>query len=354
MQPQSLDSVSIIELDINGDVLMTWMFPSVSEELASVMVERSLLATDDGDGVGDHSGDGNGDGTVFRFAKHRGDWHYSCTIRKGLPSTTLPAVERLCVCSTSSRFNPEKHFALLRLLSAAYAETGEPMGVLQGFLAANTEGRYKGWKAASFDDRRVALEGTSLRAVVRTFGQASVLLWCAMLLKKRVLVHGSRWADLQKIVRALPQLAWHRQDWGILRPMVQLSSEAQLKDLASAGVYVAATTDNAARGREDLYDLFVDVSSRTIVVAPEAKSDFALDTALRGIATKMVASAADEAQDDQALIKVAAKQTKEYLVGLRKISGGGKLTQEVLAAKFKGKPRLQTFFYNLGCAEKMT
>eukprot|EP00941_MAST-03F_sp_MAST-3F-sp1_P003826 g3826.t1 len=335
-----MDSISIIELDTNGDTLLTWSFPSVSDDLAIIFLERCALS-----GV-------NSD-VPFKFAKYKGTWHYTYRNESDLPSSSLPKVDRFCVCSTSDTFNPEKHFDLLKCMASIYCTSGTPTKVLQAFLAANTKGTFQNWSSADYDDKRAVLQGCSLKEVVALFGQASVLLWCGMILKKRVVVFGERWGRVQRIARALPQLAWHRQDCGILRPLLQLTP-MQLKDLKYSGVYVAACTDSSIKAREDLFDLLVDVPARSITVAEAAKSDFALDSIHKGIAKKMFQLAADPESTDQQLIKVIAVQTSEYLAGLKKICNGKKLTQEIVSSKFLQKPRLQTFFFNLGLAEGMT
>ena len=51
-----------------------------------------------------------------------------------------------------------------------------------------------------------------------------VTLWSALLTKKRVLVYSSNVVELLKIVRALPLLVFHRQNWDVLRPIVVRNS----------------------------------------------------------------------------------------------------------------------------------
>ena len=56
--------------------------------------------------------------------------------------------------------------------------------------------------------------------------------------------------------RTLPLFVWHRQNWNIIYPWLELE-EKELSDLSSHGTYVAGFTDPAIEGRTDLYDLFV-------------------------------------------------------------------------------------------------
>lgn len=56
--------------------------------------------------------------------------------------------------------------------------------------------------------------------------------------------------------RTLPLFVWHRRNWDIVYPWVELE-DSELTDLSMHGSYVAGFTDPAIEGRTDLYDLFV-------------------------------------------------------------------------------------------------
>lgn len=102
------------------------------------------------------------------------------------------------------------------------------------------------------------------------FGVESILLYNALLLKKKVAVYSP---DLQTVLdvcrsvwrlnailinllinRTLPQFVWHRQNWNIVYPNMGLD-ENEIETLKTS--YVAGFTDPAIEGHEDLYDIFV-------------------------------------------------------------------------------------------------
>ena len=56
--------------------------------------------------------------------------------------------------------------------------------------------------------------------------------------------------------RTLPLLVWHRQNWNIVYPNVDLN-DLELDDLATRSTYIAGFTDTAIEGRTELYDLFI-------------------------------------------------------------------------------------------------
>jgi len=56
--------------------------------------------------------------------------------------------------------------------------------------------------------------------------------------------------------RTLPLFVWHRQNWNIVFPLVDLT-EMELADLTSHGTYVAGFTDATVEARTELYDVFI-------------------------------------------------------------------------------------------------
>lgn len=135
----------------------------------------------------------------------------------------------------------------------------------------------------------------TLPDAVRVLGGDAIILWIAMLLKKRVFVHSTKLSELLRFVRCCPklhilrvqsvasvrlapaELCTHfalsyimrggikairqRHRWGFFRSADVLNSQ-ELADLQSAGVYVAGFTDSSARGLSTLFDVFVDCRCR--------------------------------------------------------------------------------------------
>lgn len=106
----------------------------------------------------------------------------------------------------------------------------------------------------------------------------------------------------------------------MLRPFVNLSNELELTDLTRTGVYVAGVTDESCQTRKDLYDLYIDVPTKTftfggtatsVVGTNEKPNDFNLTKFHRTTAETFLAAA--EKETDQGVIKIVAQQTKEFL-----------------------------------------
>lgn len=59
------------------------------------------------------------------------------------------------------------------------------------------------------------------------------------------------------------------QDWSIVRPYVAFD-ETELAELMTSGVYVAGFTDARIATREDVYDVLLNISERSVNVADHA------------------------------------------------------------------------------------
>lgn len=70
-----------------------------------------------------------------------------------------------------------------------------------------------------------------LADVTKLFGPEMVLLWSALLMKKRVVVYSEKLTVLLRVIRALPLLVSYRQNWSILRPLVTLQGDLEIADL---------------------------------------------------------------------------------------------------------------------------
>jgi len=352
MQELSSDTVCIIEKDTNSDVLLTWTYPSIEEDMESILISRSNLSYE----------------TIplqFTFSKYKNSWVYIFShVNEHTDSTPL-ALKRVAVfsiCLLKNSFYPEKFAALCKLMALVYAKSGDPTILLQCHLSLLTRGMFDGGPLGKFvdseyDPRRAFLV-TSLKDIIRMFGEDSVLLWVAFLTKKRVVVYADKLGVLLKLIRGLPLLVWHRQNWNILRPFVTMSSQ-ELTDLTSAGVYCAGFIDPAVKSQQSLYDIFVDVNARSITVPTHAKDDFALGAYHQDLANYLVSMCDDNEINDQALIKGLALKTKDLLTkldGLRVEDPDDHqryITMEGLQ-QVRLPPNMAPFLYAVASAEGLT
>jgi len=206
---------------------------------------------------------------------------------------------------------------------------------------------------ADFDNRRAAI--SPLKEMFDTFGLETIVVWVAILLKKRIFVYSDKLIDLLALVRSFPLLgSWHRQNMDILRPYMGLT-ELELKDLSTTGVYVAGFTDSQCINHKEFYDLYVDIPGRSYVIGDHCKNDFLLSKFHKDLAEGFLACA--NKQTDQSLIKEIALKTKELTNNLQSLKtkheDGVYITLEELSMR-KLPPNMDRFLFNVAIAEGMT
>lgn len=315
----ALSACAIIEKDTNSEVMLTWTYPSVAPALKPILVNRSRL---------------EGDVVQFSFSRFEQQWIYMFTTvlheekSKGslLESEEeeertgpLPRVNAFTICLLSKEFNPELHGRLAALFARCYSSSGSPIDLLKGYLSVLTRGSCtlttgegeEEFEAAQYD-RRSALLATPLKDVMAMLGMEGVLVWSALMMRKRVILYCDRLSVLLKIIRALPLFVSHRQDWDILRPFVNID-DAEIEEMKKAGVYCAGFTDNAVFSRTDLYDVFVDVNNRSVSVSEAAKGDFRMGSFHKDMATWMVTASEDPDVSNQQIVKELSGRTKGFL-----------------------------------------
>ena len=134
-------------------------------------------------------------------------------------------------------FNPERYLALAQVMAKVYAASGQPTQLLECYLSVFTTQKValggvrfqvvracfpvglsprpqclqETWAKAKYDDRMALVAGSVLPTLFRAFGEQAVLLWNAMLLRKRVIVYAESLKEVLPVVRTLPQFVWHRQ-----------------------------------------------------------------------------------------------------------------------------------------------
>jgi hypothetical protein len=244
---------------------------------------------------------------------------------------------------------------LQQLLGEQYKQTSDPTKVLEAYLSVFTTGEYTlrgtSWRASDWKDERAYITTgmVSLKDIVTMLGVEAVVLWNAIVLKKRICVLCDNVQRLLAVTRVLPQLAWHRQDWSIVRPYVTFA-EAELTELMTSGVYVAGFTDARIATREDVYDVLLNISERSVNVADHAADEMKMGQLHRDVVASLVQAA--ESGGEQDVLKAVARKTKEVSDELHRLadSNGGKIPEQLLAAKNVG-PTMLRFYMRFALAE---
>ncbi|ETV68733.1 hypothetical protein, variant 1 [Aphanomyces astaci] len=254
---RSLAWVALLQKVDRRQLEATWMYPNVPKDHLHVLLHRVNVDAPRPD--------------VF-FVKYQDTWVYV-----GRPSVVAGDA---VVVVASKCFDPEKYAALLDVLADEYVAAGSsPLALVRVYLALFTTGQYANpnTHVSPFEwNKNQAMApyiptSVTLDTFVSMFqSDDSAIVWLAILAKKRVVVTSDNIPDLLQLTRCLPQFAWHRQDWAILRPFTRGTS-AEVADLCASGVYIAGMLHSDLHPTTSssplLYDVLVDVPTRTVTVA---------------------------------------------------------------------------------------
>ncbi len=282
--------------------------------------------------------------------KYKSDWIY---IFKRPVTANVAKVKESSVCLVSKLFHPERFEALAGVLFEQYAPALDPTKVLEGFLSVFTTGLYKSYDGASFNAVDPYLAVSSIRDIFSNLGMETVILWNAVILKKRILVIADSADKIVNIIRTIPQFAFHRKDWSILRPRVNNDQE-HIDDLTSAGVYVAGSCDNALSSRSDLFDIIYSVSDHKVVVLPHASMSMKMCSVHREMG-QILQEAFDAGKNSIDMLKEIAKKNSAMLNPLRSLAEScedGRLTEEAVADKVPNEA-LRYFLVRFANAENL-
>lgn len=339
-------AVGLLEKDTNDDVLWTWSYPSVSRDQSSLILRKWSL--DDDASLE----------TPFVYGQYRGVWYYLLCTDVSVDAL-LPKVKQFVLVVWAKDFHPEKYEILCRLLSRSYTRTGTPTSLLHLYLCVVTSGscttKENGTFLVNDFHPKKAYLASCIKNVINIFKLEMILIYTALILKKRIIVYHHQIGQLQNFLRALPAFVWHRQNWQILHPLED-NVESELAHLKSQPYYVAGFVDATVESKVDFYDLFVNLAAVEMTVPSHAKEAFGMSKIHKDIALFMVRLAEDATVTDEEAIAEISSRTNDLLNSLKAlcIQRDGKcvITLELLKEK-KLAPALETFLFNLAIAENM-
>ncbi|XP_044071204.1 DENN domain-containing protein 10 isoform X2 [Siniperca chuatsi] len=239
-----------------------------------------------------------------------------------------------------------------------YIKHGSPVKMMEAYVTVLTKGICQSDENGSFlikdyDVRKAYLAG-SVKDVVSQFGMETVILYTALMLKKRIVVHHPRIEALLEFTRVLPTLTWHRKDWTILHPYVHLT-DVELEDLKKCPGYIAGFVDPEVSNRSDLFDVYVNLPDSVITVSQSAKEAMAMGKLHKDIGHLIVQSAEDAERSDSQVIKDISVKTKEILANLVALADeceDSKITLEGLK-QHHFPPATENFLFHLAAAEQL-
>jgi len=367
--------VHVLECDSHNNKVVAWQYPECDRQLGAVMlarwdphaVEKNLVR-------------------VSRFHRH---WLYTSTLNIATPveiaqkeeaetapdaapevAARFPKVSAVAVCVISDSFAPECFHALSDTLLSLYVADGNPLRLLRCYLAVFCKGEYKEGDKTVFavadhkDDESKDIMGTTgIKDLVSTLGEEIILVYCALMMKKRIAVYAPTVSEVREVILALPRLIEHRaHGWysQLAWPFVT-GSESELEDIRHAGVFAAGFTDmEALNSNAGLYDILVDMPSQSVTVSPNALEQFALTKLHKEITVFLVdgvTNAEKSLKEDQlaAGLKERTKNILDKLEQLRTGEGEQKfVTMDSIHEIGKVSQPLDRFLFAVAQAEDMT
>jgi hypothetical protein len=186
-------SLSLVEKDLHGDYLSVWSYPSVAQS-QQLLVEKLVTLTSPETSQ------------AFVYTKVKSEWIYVLSVSVKADAVVKEASLGLL----TSTFNPEKWHAVLRVLLQQYLDNkGEPVKILEAYLALLTQKRFGSLDMADprLSDDKSFLAVGHLKELWTDFGFDTVILFNAMLLKKRILIVGDSLPHLLSVLRSFPQVS---------------------------------------------------------------------------------------------------------------------------------------------------
>jgi hypothetical protein len=338
-------AVALIEHDTNGDVMCVWSYPSVSLSLQSACIK--LCSSDNEEQTQE-----NITMPSFFYFKVKSDWIYVSS-RDPIKEFT-PDITKTSLCVVTKVFNPEKYQSLLDVLLEQYITSGDPTKILEAYLSVYATGKYanKGgsYDISTFKDSSAMLAVSEMLEISRMLGLETIILWNAILLKKRILVTSDNVIKLQAVMRTLPQFAIHRQDWSILRPLIQSDNDLFLDDIRSSGVYIAGSLDTSLAGRTDLFDVVLSLADRRISILEHAAQDMRMCSTHRDVG-QIFQEDGSGYNTNQEIIKALASKTSQIVGLLNNLAEqDGKLTENAIRGRVSNEAT-QQWLYRVGIAE---
>ncbi|EFN66542.1 Protein FAM45B [Camponotus floridanus] len=341
-------SCSIIEKDCNGDILWTWSYPAVTESQKTVVTRKCNMKLE-------HSSP-----HVFVCARHGHDWFYiHCS--EVFDSDKLPKVKQFALVLFAKDFNPQKYEVLSRVLSKMYCKTGKPTEILQLYLSVFTKGSCSTQENGTFvsDDfntHRFAAS-TNVKELIKTFELETILIYTALLLKKKIIIYHHSLEQLLKWIRTFPALMKHRKVTDNLFPWIDLVND-ELIELKRYSYYVAGCSNSSISSRTDLYDLLVNIPAREITVASHAKESLTMTKTHKEIALFMVQLCENQNYTEAQIISEISDKTKDLLNQLISLAtvqapDGRKMISIEIFKEKNFAPAVESFLINLAIAENL-
>lgn len=190
---------------------MTWTYPTISDSNKTFLLKKVSASVNNPQN--------------FTFLRNKSDWLYvTCT--DTLDIAKLEKIKRFFLILIATDFNPDKYDTLGRILSKCYCRTGTPVELVKLYLSVYTTGACSTQENGTFvlrefdngyGKKSIKIKGTQryygkfsvnnilISELINMFGLEIILIYTAILLKKRITVYHHSLEILLKVSEIFKQ-----------------------------------------------------------------------------------------------------------------------------------------------------
>lgn len=206
-----------------------------------------------------------------------------------------------------------------------------------------------------------------IKSIIRLFHLDVILIYTALLLKRKIAIYHHNQSTLLDFCLALPSFVSHRPEVDThqsLYPNVDLHVPEQLEHLAKLNHFIATFNDAAIGEQVDLYDIYINLAAVEINISNKAREIFSMTKTHKEVAVALVRAAENESTSSEDVIAEICKKTKELKTTLTQICKDPfaenhtpendmfMISKDTLKQKLLS-PNLESFYWNFAVAEGM-
>lgn len=124
-------------------------------------------------------------------------------------------VKQFAIVLLTQDYSPQKYELLCKLFSKTYNKNGNPVDILKLYLSAFSKGSCTTTDNETFAEEDFsALQfgaNTNVKGLIKVFELETILIYTALLLKKRIVVYHHSLEQLLKWIKTFPALMKHRK-----------------------------------------------------------------------------------------------------------------------------------------------
>jgi len=309
-----MKGMCLIEKDWQNDVSIVWSFPAIDELQSRLVLSRTNQFL-------------SGSEPPFVVSRCGRYFLYMLWSNRSISRD----VTAFGVCIFAKDYNPKFYEANLRLMADTYAERKSPVPMLEHYLNFTITDKSGEVDKRNFDKRKVLtdedLTGCFFE-MIKDLGADWILLWSAVIFKKRLAIISEDPANVMKLVGSMCFLAIHRQK-EIFQHIHPIAGPGKIEHLhlSKTPYWIAGFTQ---KSQVKSFDVLFDAESKSIEIHKDSQTQFQMCKFQKDICKKVldVSGSTTSAAD---VIKVITAENGRLLEIIKQI--GSPLTREVIEEK---------------------